>query len=175
MVRRELALRPERRPKPASRRKRLRRGRGVERRQTAFDCGASALSRTPDACARPLSHQRRGACPTAPRKREVAASPATPARPRTGARQAQGIPDLPGGREGDLASPGRANTPEVLDPPAETEAPMTTGELIAKLRSNDPEGVREVVIWDGDEEQIKRVERVALKDDRVVVDVSQAG
>ena len=52
---------------------------------------------------------------------------------------------------------------------------MTTRELIAKLRNDDPEGVREVVIWDGDEEQIKHVERVALKDDRVVVDVSQAG
>src|SRR5450631_2844184 len=43
MVLSELALRPERRPKPVSRRKRLRRGRGVERRQTAFICGASAL------------------------------------------------------------------------------------------------------------------------------------
>src|SRR5208337_2743659 len=43
MVPSELALRPERRPKPVSRRKRLRRGRGVERRQTAFICGASAL------------------------------------------------------------------------------------------------------------------------------------
>ena len=44
-----LALRPERRPKPEDRRKRLRRGRGVEQRQTACDCGASALRRTPDA------------------------------------------------------------------------------------------------------------------------------
>jgi hypothetical protein len=53
-----------------------------------------------------------------------------------------------------------------------TEAPMTTAELIAKLKSEDPDGLREVMIWDSDEEVIKRVERVALKDDRVVVDVS---
>jgi hypothetical protein len=52
---------------------------------------------------------------------------------------------------------------------------MTTAELIAKLESDDPEGEREVVIWDSDEERITGVERVALKDDRVVVDVSRAG
>jgi hypothetical protein len=49
---------------------------------------------------------------------------------------------------------------------------MTTAELIAKLKSDDPEGVREVVIWDSDEELIKSVERVALSDDRVVVAVA---
>jgi hypothetical protein len=52
---------------------------------------------------------------------------------------------------------------------------MTTAELIAKLKSDDPDGVRMVVIWDSDEESIKGVERVELKDDRVVVDVSRAG
>jgi hypothetical protein len=52
---------------------------------------------------------------------------------------------------------------------------MTTAELIAKLKSDDPDGVREVVIWDSDEEPIKGVERVELKDDRDVVDVSWAG
>ena len=52
---------------------------------------------------------------------------------------------------------------------------MTTAELIAKLKSDDPDGVREVVIWDSDGELIKDVARVALKDDRVVVTVSRAG
>ena len=51
---------------------------------------------------------------------------------------------------------------------------MTTAELIAKLKSDDPEGAREVVIWDSDEELIKGVERVALKDDRVVINVSRS-
>ena len=51
---------------------------------------------------------------------------------------------------------------------------MTTAELIAKLKSDDPGGERKVVIWDSDEELIKAVERVALKDDHVVVDVSHA-
>ena len=55
-----------------------------------------------------------------------------------------------------------------------TQAPMTTAELIAKLKSDDPDGAREVVIWDSDEELIKGVERVALKDDRVVINVSRA-
>ena len=55
-----------------------------------------------------------------------------------------------------------------------TQAPMTTAELIAKLKSDDPEGAREVVIWDSDEELIKGVERVALKDDRVVINVSRS-
>lgn len=49
---------------------------------------------------------------------------------------------------------------------------MTTAELIAKLKSDDPDGVREVVIWDTDEELIKGVERVELSDDRVVVEVA---
>ena len=52
---------------------------------------------------------------------------------------------------------------------------MTTAELIAKLKSDDPDGVRKVVIWDSDDELIKGVERVELKDDRVVVDVSRTG
>jgi hypothetical protein len=52
---------------------------------------------------------------------------------------------------------------------------MTTAELIAKLKSADPDGVRKVVIWDSDGELAKGVERLALKDDRVVVDVSRAG
>jgi hypothetical protein len=51
---------------------------------------------------------------------------------------------------------------------------MTTAELIAKLKSDDPDGVREVVIWDADDEVIKRVERVELSDDRVVVEVAVA-
>jgi hypothetical protein len=51
---------------------------------------------------------------------------------------------------------------------------MTTAELIAKLKSDDPDGAREVVIWDSDEELTKSVERVALKDDRVVIDVSRS-
>ena len=49
---------------------------------------------------------------------------------------------------------------------------MTTAELIAKLKSDDPDGVREVVIWDTDEELIKGVKRVELSDDRVVVEVA---
>jgi hypothetical protein len=52
---------------------------------------------------------------------------------------------------------------------------MTTAELIAKLKSDDPDGVREVVSWDSDEELIKGVGRVELKDDRDVVGVSRAG
>ena len=46
---------------------------------------------------------------------------------------------------------------------------------IAKLKSADPDGVPEVVIWDSDGELSEGVERVALKDDRVVLDVSRAG
>jgi DNA-binding protein len=49
---------------------------------------------------------------------------------------------------------------------------MTTAELIALLKSEDPHGVREVVIWDRGEELIRAVERVELSDDRVVVEVS---
>jgi hypothetical protein len=51
---------------------------------------------------------------------------------------------------------------------------MTTAELIAKPNRDDPHGVREVVIWDNDEELIKGVERVELSDDRVVVEVAVA-
>jgi hypothetical protein len=50
---------------------------------------------------------------------------------------------------------------------------MTTAELIAKLKSDDPHGVREVVIWESDEELATGVERVALRDDRVVVITSR--
>ena len=50
---------------------------------------------------------------------------------------------------------------------------MTTAELIAKLLSDDPHGVREVVIWESDEELTRGVERVALRDDRVVVITSR--
>jgi hypothetical protein len=50
---------------------------------------------------------------------------------------------------------------------------MTTAELIAKLKSDDPDGVREVVIWESDEELTRGVERVALRDDRVVVVTSR--
>jgi hypothetical protein len=49
---------------------------------------------------------------------------------------------------------------------------MTTTELIAKLKSDDPDGEREVVIWDRDEEVIKGVRQVELSDDRVVVEVT---
>jgi hypothetical protein len=49
---------------------------------------------------------------------------------------------------------------------------MTTAELIAKLESDDPDGVREVVIWDRDEELVKGVKQVELSDDRVVVEVA---
>ena len=49
---------------------------------------------------------------------------------------------------------------------------MTTAELIAKLKGDDPDGVREVVIWDTDEELIKGVKQVELSDDRVVVEVA---
>lgn len=52
---------------------------------------------------------------------------------------------------------------------------MTTAELIAKLKSDDPHGVREVVIWESDEELATGVERVALRDDRVVVITSRGG
>ena len=48
---------------------------------------------------------------------------------------------------------------------------MTTAQLIAKLKSDDPDGVREVVIWDTEEELIKGVKQVELSDDRVVVEV----
>lgn len=51
---------------------------------------------------------------------------------------------------------------------------MTTAELIAKLKSDDPHGVREVVIWDSDEERMMGVEWVELSDDRVVVHVAHA-
>jgi hypothetical protein len=54
----------------------------------------------------------------------------------------------------------------------EARVSMTTAELIAKLKSDDPDGVREVVIWDTDEELIKGVKRVELSDDRVVVEVA---
>jgi len=50
---------------------------------------------------------------------------------------------------------------------------MTTAELIAKLKSDDPHGVREVVIWESDEELSGDVERVVLRDDRVVVVTSR--
>jgi hypothetical protein len=50
---------------------------------------------------------------------------------------------------------------------------VTTAELIAKLKSDDPHGVREVVIWESDEELTRGVERVALRDDRVVVITSR--
>jgi hypothetical protein len=50
---------------------------------------------------------------------------------------------------------------------------MTTAELIAKLQSDDPRGVREVVIWESDEELTRGVERVALRDERVVVITSR--
>jgi hypothetical protein len=49
---------------------------------------------------------------------------------------------------------------------------ITTAELIAKLASDDPDGAREVVIWDRDEEVIKGVRQVELSDDRVVVEVT---
>jgi hypothetical protein len=49
---------------------------------------------------------------------------------------------------------------------------MTTTELIAKLKNDDPDGEREVVIWDRDEEVIKGVRQVELSDDRVVVEVT---
>src|ERR1017187_6839704 len=54
----------------------------------------------------------------------------------------------------------------------EARVSMTTAELIAKLKSDDPDGVREVVIWDTDEELVKGVKRVELSDDRVVVEVA---
>ncbi len=50
---------------------------------------------------------------------------------------------------------------------------MTTAQLIAKLKSDDPDGVREIVIWDSDDELVKGVERVVLSDDRVVVHASR--
>lgn len=53
------------------------------------------------------------------------------------------------------------------------ERVMTTAELIAKLKSDDPHGVREVVIWESDEELTRGVERVVLRDDRVVVITSR--
>jgi len=50
---------------------------------------------------------------------------------------------------------------------------MTTAELIAMLRSEDPRGSREMVIWDVDEEIVRGVERVVLRDDRIFVRVSR--
>ena len=49
---------------------------------------------------------------------------------------------------------------------------MTTAELIAQLKSEDPHGVHEVVIWDRGEELIRGVERVELSNDRIVVEAS---
>jgi hypothetical protein len=49
---------------------------------------------------------------------------------------------------------------------------VTTAELIAKLQSDDPHGVHEVIVWDGDGEVAKGIERVALREDHVVVRVS---
>jgi hypothetical protein len=51
---------------------------------------------------------------------------------------------------------------------------MTTAELISKLKSDDPHGVREVVIWDNDEERMTGVERIALSDERVVIHVAHS-
>src|SRR5439155_14619882 len=53
------------------------------------------------------------------------------------------------------------------------ERGMTTAELIAKLKSDDPHRLPEVVIWESDEELTRGVERVALRDDRVVVVTSR--
>jgi hypothetical protein len=83
-----------------------------------------------------------------------------------------------------LAAPRRARATEELGHQTIRERRLTAdrsggtddpAELIAKLKSDDPDGVREVVIWDSDEELIKGVGRVELKDDRDVVDVSRAG
>jgi hypothetical protein len=49
---------------------------------------------------------------------------------------------------------------------------MTTAELIAKLKSDDPHGTREVIVWDSDQELAKGVERVALRDEHVVIRIS---
>jgi len=49
---------------------------------------------------------------------------------------------------------------------------MTTAELIAKLSSEDPHGVREVVVWDSDEELAKGVEQVVLRDEHVVIRIA---
>jgi hypothetical protein len=50
---------------------------------------------------------------------------------------------------------------------------MTTAELIAMLRSEDPRGSREMVIWDVDQELVRGVEQVVLRDDRIFVRVSR--
>jgi hypothetical protein len=56
---------------------------------------------------------------------------------------------------------------------ADAEESMTTAQLIAKLKGDDPDGVREIVIWDNDDELVKGVARVELSDDRVVVHASR--
>ncbi len=50
---------------------------------------------------------------------------------------------------------------------------MTTAELIARLQSDDPHGEREVVVWESDQELTRGVERVTMRDDRVVVVASR--
>jgi hypothetical protein len=50
---------------------------------------------------------------------------------------------------------------------------MTTAELIAMFRSEDPHGSREIVIWDVDQELVRGVEQVVLRDDRIFVRVSR--
>jgi hypothetical protein len=50
---------------------------------------------------------------------------------------------------------------------------MRTDELIAMLRREDPRGSREVVIWDIDQESVRGVEQVVLRDERVFVRVSR--
>lgn len=50
---------------------------------------------------------------------------------------------------------------------------MTTAELIAMFRSEDPRGSREVVIWDLDEELVRGVESVVMRNDKIFVRVSR--
>jgi hypothetical protein len=81
-------------------------------------CGASASRRY---LARCLSRQRRRACQEAPRQRKVAAILDTAAQPRARTPQAQGIPDLPGRRDGDLASRRRTGALKALGLPSKTQ------------------------------------------------------
>jgi len=51
---------------------------------------------------------------------------------------------------------------------------VTTAELIAKLQSDDPHGVRDILIWDSEDESTKGVAQVSLRDDHVLIRVSHA-
>jgi len=118
MVGTELALRPERRPKarkpPKAPQARTRRWSRGKQRSTAGPARwvghpMPARDRYP-INAEELARQLRV------NAKSLRALLRAPARPRAGACQARGISNLPGSREGDLASSRRASAAEALEP-----------------------------------------------------------